>query len=88
MSDNRKNTTSVLGLLAFFAIIIKALAYLLTYINGNLGILTYIADIIISFVSLIVAWQFAKTCSKFWKLVYLIVLILVIIGFVFGGLNL
>ena len=53
MSNNKKNTTSVLGLLAFFAIIIKALAYLLTYINGNLGILTYIADIIISFVSLI-----------------------------------
>ena len=88
MSKNKNSNTNILGLLAFFAIIIKALAYLLTYFNGNLGILTFAADIIISAVALIVAWKYAKNCKKFWRLVYLVVLILVIVGFVFGGLSL
>ena len=88
MGDKKSKNISILGLLAFFAIIIKALAYVLSFFNGNLGILTFIADIIISAVALIAAWSFAKSCSRFWKLVYLIVFILVIIGFIFGGLSL
>lgn len=88
MSNNNKNTTSILGLFAFFAIIVKGLAYILSYFNGSLGILTFIADVIISVVALIVAWQFVKSCSKTWKLIYLVVLILLIVGFIFGGLTL
>jgi len=88
MASNKKSNTSILGLFAFFAIIIKALAYVLSFFNGNLGILTFVADIIISAVALIAAWNFVKTCSIIWKIIYFVILILVIVGFVFGGLSL
>ncbi len=88
MAKNEKNV-SVFGLFAFFAIIVKAIDFILGYFfKGNLGILSFVADIIISIVALVVAWGFAKKCSKFWKLLYLIILILLIIGFLFGGLSL
>lgn len=88
MSKDKRNNVSLLGLLAFFAIIIKAAAYVLSFFNGNLGIITFVADIIVSAVALITAWNFAKRCSRFWRLIYLIVFVLVVVGFVFGGLSL
>ncbi len=87
MAKNEK-TTSLLGLLAFIAIIIKAVSYILSHFGGGLGVIGFAADIILTVVSLIVAWKFAKTCSKFWKIIYLVIVILTIVGFVFGGLSL
>lgn len=85
----KESKVSIFGLFAFFAIIIKAIDFILGYFfKGNLGILSFIADIIVSVVALVVAWGFAKKCSKFWKLLYLIILILLIVGFAFGGLSL
>lgn len=88
MSKKSKSSVSMLGLLAFVAIIIKAIAYILSYVGGGLGILTFAADVTLTIISLIVAWSFAKNCSKVWKVIYFIILILVIIGFVFGVLRL
>lgn len=86
-SKNQKNV-SLLGLFAFVAIIIKAVSYILSYFNLGLGSLTFIADVTLTVVALVVAWNFAKTCSKNWRIVYFVILALVIAGFVFGGLSL
>ena len=82
------DTTNLLGLLAFLAIIIKAAAYILGFLKIELGILVFVADLILTGIALIVAWSFAKTCNKNWRIVYFVILALVIVGFVLGGLSL
>lgn len=84
----RGNTNNLLGFLAFIAVIIKAVAFILSYFNIGVGIFSFVADIILTGVALLVAWSFAKTCSKTWRIVYYVILILVIVGLVFGGLKL
>lgn len=88
MKKNNTGTSNILGFLAFLAIIIKSVSFILSKLGGNLGLISYIADVILTIVALIVAWGFTKKCSKIWKIVYLIILILVIVGFVFGCTNL
>lgn len=85
MGKGKTNTKNLLGLFAFFAIIVKAVAYILSYLNVGLGIITFIADVILTVVALVVAWSYAKSCSKIWRIIYIIILILVIAGFAFGG---
>ena len=87
-SRKSSNTSNVLGLLAFLAIIVKALAYILSFLKIELGILVFAADLILTAVALIVAWSFAKTCNKNWRIVYFVILALVVVGFVLGGLSL
>ena len=88
MAKKKANTSNVYGLLAFIALIVKAAAYILGHFGLGLGSLTFIADIILTGMALLIAWSFAKTCNKGWRIVYLVILILVIIGFVFGGIDL
>lgn len=84
MKNNKNTKNSILGLLAFIAIIIKSVGFILNKFGGNLGIISYIGDIILTIVALIVAWGFAKNCSKFFKIVYIVILILVIVSFILG----
>lgn len=88
MKKNNTGTSNILGFLAFLAIIIKSVSFILSKLGGNLGLISFIADVILTIVALIVAWGFTKKCSKKWKIIYLIILILVIVGFVFGCTNL
>lgn len=86
MAKKKSNTNNVLGLLAFFAIIIKAVSYYLGLFNLNfLGTLVLIADIILTGTALLVAWSYAKTCGKSWRILYFIILALVLVGYVLGG---
>lgn len=89
MSKKRSsNTNNVLGLLAFIAIVVKAVSYLLGLFElGFIGPLTFIADVILVAVALLVAWSYAKTCSKGWRIVYFVILALVIAGYILGGVN-
>ena len=88
MAKKSEKNVSLLGLFAFGAIIIKAISYILSYLGLGLGALTFIADVTLTVVSLVVAWSFAKNCTKPWRIVYFVILALVIAGFVFGGLSL
>lgn len=84
-NSSSNNNTSILGLLAFVAIIIKSVGFILNKFGGNLGIISYIGDVILAFIALIIAWGFAKKCSKFFKILYIVILILVIVSFVLGA---
>lgn len=82
-SSSSKN---LLGLLAFVAIIVKAISYYLGLFELNfLGTLTLVADIILTGTALLVAWSYAKTCGKSWRILYFVILILVLAGYVLGG---
>lgn len=82
---NNNGNSSILGLLAFIAIIIKSVSFILNKFDGNLGVISFIGDIIFAFVALIVAWGFAKKCSKFFKILYVIILVLVIVSYILGA---
>lgn len=86
MAKKSKNI-NLLGLLAFAALIIKTVAFILSYFGVGLGVFTFLADVVVTGTVLLVAWNFARTCGKNWRTVYLVILILVIVGFVFGGLS-
>ncbi len=80
----RTGTGNIAGLLAFLALIIKTVDYILKYFGGDLGILTFVADIILIAVALLVAWSYARTCKQWVRIVYIIILILVVLGLFFG----
>lgn len=84
-NNNSNGSSSILGLLAFIAIIIKSASFILDKFDGNLGIISFIGDIILAFVALIVAWGFAKKSNKFFKILYIIILVLVIVSFILGA---
>ena len=75
---------SILGLLAFASLLISALVYLLDFLNINGGILPIISQGILIFVVLFLAWEYVKGLNKVWQVIYFIIAVLVIIGFVFG----
>lgn len=82
MAKKNLNSNEFLGFGAFAALIIKAACLILAYFEVSLGIFATIADIVISVVVLVVAWQFAKKCSKVWKIVYLVIAALTILAYV------
>ena len=75
---------SILGLLAFASLLISAFVYLLDFLNINGGILPIISQGILIFVVLFLAWEYVKGLNKVWQVIYFIIAVLVIIGFVFG----
>lgn len=83
MANKNFDSKEILGFGAFAALIVKAACLILAKVGVTLGIFAIIADIILSLVVLVVAWQFAKKCDKVWKIVYLVVALLIILGFVF-----
>lgn len=87
---SKKSSGNLLGLLAFGAVIIAAAVGALTAINNIFalsiptGTLSMISNLFLIIVVLWCGWTYAAKCSKFWKTLYIALVILVIIGFVFG----
>lgn len=75
---------STISLLAFIALIISGVIYLLSLLEVGSGILPLIKEGILLFVVLVSAWNFASRLSTTWKVVYAILAILVIVGFIFN----
>jgi hypothetical protein len=75
---------SILGLLAFASLLISAIVYLLDFLSVNSGILPIISQGILIFVVLFLAWEYVKGLSNLWQIIFYVIAILVIIGFVFG----
>ena len=82
MAKKNFDSKEILGFGAFAALIVKAACLILAYFKVSLGIFATIADIILSIVVLVVAWQFAKKCDKVWKIVYLVVALLIVLFYV------
>ncbi len=81
---------NVLGFLSFAAIIIVAILRIISAINNlfklsiNTGILSLIEELALLFVILWSGWTFAKGCKKLWRTIYLVLVVVIIIGFVLG----
>lgn len=81
-----KDQTKLMSMLSFIALILTAVIQAVVFIVGlfdeniNLGPLSFIANIMLTVVVIWVAWQYAKGLSQFWKIVFLVVAILAILG--------
>ncbi len=92
----KKGKTGAMGLFAFVAIVLNAIAWAISVIcdafkitlavNGHSvpGLLTGIASIILLFVVLIVAYDFASKQSKGWRIFYWVVAIVSLLAVFFG----
>lgn len=88
--------TGTIGLFAFGAILLNVIAWAITIIcdafkitfaiNGHSvpGLLTGIASIVLLFVVLIVAYDFAGKQSKGWRIFYWVIAILSVLAIFFG----
>lgn len=93
---SKQGKTGAIGMFAFAAIVLNAIAWLISVlcnalditfaINGHSvpGLLTGIASIILLFVVLIVAYDFAKKQDKGWRIFYWIVAIISLLAVFFG----
>lgn len=81
-----KDQTKLMSMLSFMALILTAAIQAVVFIVGlfdeqvNLGVLSFIANIMLTVVVIWVAWQYAKGLSKVWKIIFLIVAILALLG--------
>ena len=87
---SKKSTGNILGLLAFLVVIFTAVVALLNTINSLLntsiptGTLNLVSDILLNIVLLWCGWTFDARCTKFWKFLYLALVILIVVRLIFG----
>lgn len=81
MSKN-KFDSALIGLLAFIALIIYAVSTLISMVGGNLGFLGHIGTICLLLATFLAAWNFVENKANVWKIVYLVILVFAILGFI------
>ena len=87
--------TGIFGLLAFAAIILNAVAWVVTVILNALklnstigGILTGVASLFLLVVTIYVSYDFAKRQKKVWRIIWWVLVIVSILAVVCGvGVN-
>lgn len=83
----KKGKTGVLGFLAFGAMILNAIAWLLRTldITGDVTVVVDgLASISLVIVALVVAYDFAKRQTSIWRIIYWILAILTVCAILFG----
>lgn len=92
----KKGKTGSLGLWAFIAIVLNAIAWLWQFIETAFkfsvtisghslsSILSVIASLALSIIVLLVAYDFAERQSTFWRVIYWILAIATILAILFG----
>ncbi len=83
----KKGSTGLLGMVAFIAIILNAVAWLLVSLDlgGNISaIMTAVASIALLLVVLYVAYDFAKKQTQLWRIIFYVLAILSIAAVLFG----
>ena len=86
----KKSSNNILGFLAFVAVILAAVVGVINIFNNifntNIptGIINMVSTIFLHFVVLWCGWPFASGCKKVWKYLYIALVIVIIVGFVFG----
>lgn len=96
----KKGRTGYLGMAAFIAVILNALAWLISFIcdaanltfaiNGHSipSMLTAIASLLLLIVVIFVAHDFAERQSKFWRIVFWVLAVIAILSIFLGvGVN-
>lgn len=81
----KSSNKGLVELLAFASLIISAVCFILGIFGIGSGMLNTIAYICLLIVVLWVAWNYACHLSKTWRIIYFIIAILAIVGFVFGN---
>lgn len=86
----KKSSGSVLSLLAFAAVFLAAAVGVINIFNNVFettiptGIINMVCSIFLHVVVLWCGWTYAVGCRKVWKYIYLALVIVIIVGFVFG----
>lgn len=84
----RKSNDNIIGVLAFFALLVAGVCAILNVIGIGGALFGFLGQIALTIVVLVEAWSYARTCSKTWRIIYYVLAILVIVGLVFGGISL
>lgn len=81
-----KDQGKLMSMLAFVALILTAAIQVVVFSVGlfdkniNLQWLSFIANIMLTAAVIWFAWQYVKDLSTFWKVVYIVVAVLAILG--------
>lgn len=88
---SRKGRTGYLGMFAFVAIVLNAIAWIIQIIltalrvdNSIGGILTGVASVLLLIVVLVSAYDFASRQTKFWRIVFWILAIISLLAIFLG----
>lgn len=81
-----KDQGKLMSMLAFVALILTAVIQIVVFAVGlfdkniNLSWLSLIASIMLTAAVIWFAWQYVKGLSTFWKVVYIVVAVLAVLG--------
>lgn len=81
-----KDQGKLMSVMAYVALVLTAAIQLVVWLVGifdetiNLSVLSFIANIMLTLVVVWAAWQFAKDLDKVWKIIYIIVAVLAVLG--------
>lgn len=80
----KTSNKSVIGLLAFIALAITAICFLLAKLGIGSGVIGIIGSACLLIVVLLVAWDYARTLSKGFRIFYLVLAVCAIVCFILG----
>ena len=84
MSKKKRGNSNLLGMLAFGTLLLSGICYVLDLLDIGNGLLPKIAYALLLIVVLWTAWDFAKDLSQAWRVIFYILALLAITGFVLG----
>ncbi|MBE6124406.1 MAG: hypothetical protein E7184_02540 [Erysipelotrichaceae bacterium] len=83
----RKSNTELVGILSFGALLVSGICKLLSLIGASLGLIATIGDALLLAAVLLAAYTYAMTLNKNWRIIYWIIAVVAIAGFVLTGFN-
>jgi len=81
----KKQNADLVGLLSFVGLILATLFYLFSVFDGRFLVLYNISYICLLIVVFYTAWEFVGKRHKVWCIVYYAIVLLMVLGFVFGS---
>ena len=83
----RKSNSELVEILSFGALLISGICKLLSLIGASLGLIATIGDAVLLAAVLLAAYMFAVKQTKTWRIIYWIIAVVAIAGFVLTGFN-
>lgn len=76
---------SIIGFLCFGALVLSTICFILSACGISASIFTLIASIALIIAVVWGGWGFAKTLSKTWRIVYIVLAVIAVVASVFGS---
>lgn len=83
----KKSNLELVGILSFGALLISGVCKLCSLIGASLGIIATIGDALLLAAVLLAAYTYANRLTKTWRIIYWIIAVVAIAGFVLTGFN-